>query len=174
MYLLSFYDLFLFLSIFSDPFMFWLFCSLLCTQRVHFIISCRDGFVLMNFFSFVRLGETLYLFLFWMIALLDRVFLAAHFSLSALWIYHATAFWPAKFLLKKSADSHMGFTWCVTVFSLVAFNIVYHWDAWVAQLAKHLILNQVRVSGSRDQARLRVWLSLSLSPGSRALTLSLK
>lgn len=37
-------------------------------------------------------------FLFWMTALLDRVFLPAYFSHSACWIYHATFLWTAKFL----------------------------------------------------------------------------
>ena len=57
---------------------------------------------------FVYLGNSLSLLLFWMTALLDRVFLAAYFPHSACWIYHATPFCPAKFLW-----TDMLWTWSV-------------------------------------------------------------
>ena len=47
------------------------------------------------------------------------------FLLLALWMYHATLFWPSKFLLKKSVDSLIGGTLYVTSqFSLDAFRIL--------------------------------------------------
>ena len=87
---------------------FWrfsLFLSSLChfwsffpTQRVPFNISCRAGLVVVNSFSFCLSENSLSFLLFWMIALLARVFLAAYFSHSACWIYHAIFFWLARFL----------------------------------------------------------------------------
>ena len=74
--------------------------SLSFLLRVLFNISCMAGLLVMNSLTFVCLGNSLSLLLFWMIPLLNRVFLAAGFFFPALWIYHATRFWLAKILLK--------------------------------------------------------------------------
>ena len=44
----------------------------------------------------------------WMITLLGRVFLVLDFSLSSLWMYLATPFWPIKVSSEKLAHSLMG------------------------------------------------------------------
>ena len=83
-----------FMEVFSISFSSLLFWSFFPMQRASFNF-------LQDWFSVPSVvKETLYLsfYLFWMIALLNRVFLAAYFSRSACWIYHVILFWPAKFL----------------------------------------------------------------------------
>ena len=53
-----------------------------------------------------------------------RVLFVVGFSLLSLEIYHATPFWPAELLLKKSVNNLMGIPlYVICCFSLVAFNI---------------------------------------------------
>ena len=95
----------------------------LSAQRFPFNISYMADLVVMNSFKFC-LSEKFWSLLFWMIALLDRVFLVASFFLLAFWIYHATPL-AYKISAEKSADSFMGFPLYVTVFfTFVAFKIL--------------------------------------------------
>ena len=71
--------------------------------RVSPNIFCRAGLVVTYSFSFCHLGSSLSLLLFWMRALLDRVFLAACSSHLGPWIYPASPFWPARSLWEGSA-----------------------------------------------------------------------
>ena len=68
--------------------------------RVPFNITCRAGLVVLNSFSFC-LGNSLSFLLFWMIALIDRIFLATDSSHSVCWVYHITPFWLSMFLLRN-------------------------------------------------------------------------
>ena len=85
----------LFLYIVSVPFWSVLLCGSHFAYRIPFNISCRAGLVLTNFLGSVCPGNSVSLLLFWMTALLDKVFLAAYFYHLAHWIYHASPFWPA-------------------------------------------------------------------------------
>ena len=55
-------------------------------------------------------------------AFLCRVFLVVDFTLSSLYIYHSTPFWPAEFLLKSQLMRVLLYVTCC--FSLAAFNIL--------------------------------------------------
>ena len=59
-------------------------------------------------FRFCLSVNSLSLLQIWMIALPGRVFLVIGFFPLIHFEYHATPFWPAKFLLEKSADNLMG------------------------------------------------------------------
>lgn len=59
--------------------------GLSCPFRVIFNIFCRDGVVVMDLFNFCLSGNSSFLLLFWMISLLDRIFLAPEIFLSVLW-----------------------------------------------------------------------------------------
>ena len=84
--------------------------------RVPFNISYRAGIVVMN--SCICLGNSLSLLLFWMIALLVKVFLTAGFFFQH-FEYIMQSF------CEKAADSLTGFPLGVTiVFSLAAFKIL--------------------------------------------------
>lgn len=75
--------------------------------------------------TFLCLRNSQFLLQFWMITLQGRVFLIVRFSLSALWIYHATFFWLARFLLKNQLIVLWGLPLYVTsCFSFAAFKIL--------------------------------------------------
>ena len=96
----------------------------LFSQRIPFNISCRAGLVITLFFQFMFVLETiLSVLLFWMPALMDKVFWDAYFSHLAIWIYHASTFWPARSVDRFSASLMILLLYVTNLLSWAAFRI---------------------------------------------------
>ena len=73
------------------------------TQRNSFGISYKADLVILNSFS-LCLSVKLSLLHIWVVALQSEAFSVAGFPFSSFWIYCATPFWSAKFLLKNQLN----------------------------------------------------------------------
>ena len=83
-------------------FIFFKFFSLLKEDPLIFhVILVWWWWNLLAFSCFSSLGSSLYVILFWMIALLGSVVLVVGPGFSFLWILVANPYWPAKFLLRS-------------------------------------------------------------------------
>ena len=93
----------------------------LFSERVSFNFSCRAGYVIMNSLTFVCLEYYLSLLLFWMVALLDRTFLATDSFLLTFWM-SCYSFLACKVSIEKYTNSLMRFPLYATVFSCCFWN----------------------------------------------------